>query len=274
MKVKDAVAGLEEMYPLDLKEEWDHPGLVLGDPERECRKIFFALDPAIEVAREAAEWGADLLVTHHPLFFRAVHLIPSTDPHGRTAQILLQSGCALWAGHTNVDAAPRGTNDALCARLGILDPSPIEPLGLVGSLPAGLGRVGELEREVSLEEFAKMCRERLPRTVQGVKLAGDPEMPVKKVAVMSGAGDSFLTQALETGADAFLTSDLRHHPALDFMQKLQALGRKMGLLDVSHFSSEYPWFDFALEDVAKKLGGEAECRLCGLNTDPWAEIFI
>ncbi|MBO6098356.1 MAG: Nif3-like dinuclear metal center hexameric protein, partial [Aeriscardovia sp.] len=88
MKVRDAVSELEKMYPLSLREEWDFPGLVLGDLERECRKIFFALDPTIDTAREAAEWGADLMVTHHPLFFRAVHLIPSTDPHGRSAAIL------------------------------------------------------------------------------------------------------------------------------------------------------------------------------------------
>ncbi|MBQ1286605.1 MAG: Nif3-like dinuclear metal center hexameric protein, partial [Aeriscardovia sp.] len=129
MKVRDAVSELEKMYPLSLREEWDFPGLVLGDLERECRKIFFALDPTIDTAVEAAEWGADLMVTHHPLFFRAVHLIPSTDPHGRSAAILLRAGCALWAGHTNVDAAPRGTNEALCARLGISDLSPIEPEG-------------------------------------------------------------------------------------------------------------------------------------------------
>ncbi|MBR6440212.1 MAG: Nif3-like dinuclear metal center hexameric protein [Aeriscardovia sp.] len=274
MKVKDAVKGLEEMYPLDLREEWDHPGLALGNLEGECKKICFALDPTIEVAKEAAEWGADLLVTHHPLFFRAVHLLPSTDPHGRAASILLRAGCALWVGHTNVDAAPRGTNEALCARLGLLEALPIESKGLVGGAPAGLGRVGELEHEMNLEEFAKMSLEELPKTVQGVKLAGDPKMRVKRVAVMSGAGDGFFEQALESEADVFLTSDLRHHPALDFMQRLEALGRKMGLVDVSHFSSESPWFDFALEDAEKKFEGRAQLRLLERNTDPWAEAFI
>lgn len=274
MKVRDVVSELEKMYPLSLREEWDFPGLVLGDLERECRKIFFALDPTIDTAVEAAEWGADLMVTHHPLFFRAVHLIPSTDPHGRSAAILLRAGCALWAGHTNVDAAPRGTNEALCARLGISGLSPIEPEGFVEGAPAGMGRIGNLEREMSLEEFAKMCLERLPKTVQGVKLAGDPKMAVRRVAVMSGAGDSFLGRALESGADAFLTGDLRHHPALDFMQKVRSCGRRMGLVDVSHFSSEFPWFDFAMEDVKKRLGGEVECRLSEINTDPWAEVFI
>ena len=274
MKVRDAVAALEEMYPLDLKEDWDYPGLVLGSLERECKKICFALDPTIDVAKEAGKWGADLLVTHHPLFFRAVHLIPSTDPHGLAASFLLQAGCALWAGHTNVDAAPRGTNEALCARLGILKALPIDPEGIVNGAPAGLGRVGELEREMSLEEFAKMSRERLPKTVQGARLAGDPKMKVKRVAVMSGAGDSFFDKAFQTGADVYLTSDLRHHPALDFMQKLEATGRKMGLVDVSHFSSEFPWFDFALKDVKERLGETVELRLLDVNTDPWTEAFI
>ncbi|MBR4399805.1 MAG: Nif3-like dinuclear metal center hexameric protein [Aeriscardovia sp.] len=274
MKLKKVVEGLEELYPLFLKEEWDFPGLVLGDEEKECKKIFFALDPTEKTAIEAKDWGADLMVTHHPLFFKAVHLIPSSNPHGRVASTLLSSGCALWVGHTNVDASFRGTNEALCARLGILDPEPMEPLGEISGHPVGMGRIGELKEAVSLEEFASFCQEKLPRAVQGSKMAGDPKMKVKRVAVMSGAGDSFLDKALELGADAFLTSDLRHHPSLDAIGKASALQRPMGLVDVSHFSSESPWFDFALQDVKNKLGGKVECRPSRICTDPWREIFI
>lgn len=274
MKLKKVVEAIEELYPLWLKEDWDFPGLILGDGEKECRKIFFALDPAEKTAMEAKEWGADLMVTHHPLFFRAIHCLSCTDPHGKAASILLGSGCALWVGHTNVDSAPRGTNDALCSRLGLLNTEPMERKGEVNGLPAGMGRVGELEREMSLEEFAALCREKLPKTVQGAKMAGEAEMKVKRVAVVSGAGDSFLDKAIDLGADIFLTSDLRHHPALDAMEKAKALGRPMGLVDVSHFSSEFPWFDFALQDIKNKLGCQVECRLSSLCTDPWSEIFI
>lgn len=274
MKLKEVVQGLEELYPIWLKEDWDFPGLVLGDGEKECKKIFFALDPSERTAREAKEWGADLMVTHHPLFFRAVHRIPSADPHGKVASILLSSGCALWAGHTNVDSSPRGTNDALCSRLGIIKTEPMQILGNLRGLACGLGRVGELEEEMSMEEFAKMCSEKLPKTAQGVKMAGDPKSKVKRVAVMSGAGDGFLNKAIDLRVDAFLTSDLRHHPALDAVEKAKALGRRMGLVDVSHFSSEFPWFDFAPEDVRNKLKGEVECKLSSACTDPWTEIFI
>ena len=274
MKLRKVVEELEELYPLWLKEEWDFPGLALGDGERECEKIFFALDPTEKTALEAKEWGADLMITHHPLFFRAVHRIPSTDPHGRVASILLGSNCALWVGHTNVDSSPRGTNDALCSRLGLLKTEPMEFQGEVNGLPAGMGRVGELEREMSLEEFAGLCREKLPKTVQGAKMAGDARMKVKRVAVMSGAGDSFLDKAIDLKADAFLTSDLRHHPALDAIEKAKALGKPMGLVDVSHFSSEFPWFDFALRDIENKFEGRVECRLSSLCTDPWSGIFI
>ena len=144
----------------------------------------------------------------------------------------------------------------------------------MNGLPAGMGRVGELEREMSLEEFADLCREKLPKTVQGAKMAGEAKMKVKRVVVMSGAGDSFLDKAIDLGVDAFLTSDLRHHPALDAMEKAKALGRPMGLVDVSHFSSEFPWFDFALQDIKNKLESRVECRLTSLCTDPWSEIFI
>lgn len=273
MRLKEVVQGLEELYPLWLKEDWDFPGLVLGDEEKACKRIFFAMDPTEKTATEAKEWGADLMITHHPLFFRAVHSIPSSDPHGKVASILLSSGIALWVGHTNADYAPRGTNDALCSRLGILNTEPMESLGDLGGLACGKGRVGELKEGMSMEEFAMMCRKKLPKTTQGAKVAGMIRK-VKRVAVMSGAGDSFLDKAIDLKVDAFLTSDLRHHRTLDAVEKARALGRNIGLVDVSHFSSEFPWFDFALEDIKNKLKGQVECKLSSSCTDPWREIFI
>ena len=101
----DVVAALERRYPLGGAESWDAVGLVVGDPAQPVRRVLFAVDPVAVVADEAVAWGADLLVTHHPLFLRAVHSVAATTFKGAVAHTLVRGGVGLWAGHTNADAA-------------------------------------------------------------------------------------------------------------------------------------------------------------------------
>ena len=104
-------------------------GLVYGDPSQAVGKVLFAVDPTIEVAREAASWGADLLVVHHPLFLRGVHGFAETTPKGRTLATLVRAGCALFTAHTNADRAEPGVSDAMAAALGLTDVRPLRAEG-------------------------------------------------------------------------------------------------------------------------------------------------
>src|SRR5689334_1394576 len=123
----DVVSLLHTWYPPATADAWDAVGLVLGDPEQPVRKVLFAVDPTLEVAREAAEWGADLLVVHHPLFLTPVTGFPATTPKGRTAATLIKAGCALLTAHTNADLALDGVSEALALALGLTDLAPIVP---------------------------------------------------------------------------------------------------------------------------------------------------
>ena len=116
--LSDVVDLVHGWYPPDTADERDAVGLVHGDPDAEVAKVLFAVDPTIEVAREAAEWGADLLVVHHPLFLRGVHGFAETTPKGRTLATLVRAGCALLTAHTNADRADPGVSDALAGALG------------------------------------------------------------------------------------------------------------------------------------------------------------
>ena len=111
--LSDVVDLVHGWYPPGTADEWDAVGLVYGDPAQEVARVLFAVDPTIEVAREAAEWGADLLVVHHPLFLRGVHGFAETTPKGRTLATLVRAGCALLTAHTNADRADPGVSDAM-----------------------------------------------------------------------------------------------------------------------------------------------------------------
>ena len=124
-RLADVVRVLERRYPPSTAESWDAVGLVTGDPDQPVRRVLFAVDPVATVVDEALEWGADLVVTHHPLLLKGVTSVAATTFKGAVLHRLVRGGCALLAAHTNADAATDGVADALAQVLGLVD---VEPL--------------------------------------------------------------------------------------------------------------------------------------------------
>ncbi|TDQ45991.1 dinuclear metal center YbgI/SA1388 family protein [Actinorugispora endophytica] len=262
----------EAIYDPAWAASWDAVGLVCGDPGQPVRRILFAVDPVARVVEEAAEWGADLVVTHHPLLLRGVTSVAATTPKGRLVHRLITSGIALYTAHTNADTADPGVSDALAAAVGLdgplrpLDPDPADPEGR-----RGIGRVGELASPVPLRDFAARAARGLPATVAGLRVAGDPDRPVRTVAVSGGAGDSLLGAARAAGADVFLTADLRHHPASEFAEH-----GDIALVDAAHWATEWPWLADGAARLTRALGGgraNVETRVSTLVTDAWTQAF-
>ncbi|MGY1730542.1 Nif3-like dinuclear metal center hexameric protein [Geodermatophilus sp. SYSU D01045] len=259
----EVVAALEARYDPALAEGWDAVGLVCGDPAEPVERVLVAVDPVAAVVDEALELGAGLLVTHHPLFLTPVHGVPADDPKGRLVHRLVRAGCGLFVAHTNADRAPdAGVNDALAAVLGLTGTRPLQPVA-PGSR-AGLGRVGELAQPTTLAGFAAHAAAVLPETAGGVRAAGDPDRPVRTVAVCGGSGGSLLPEATAAGADVLLTSDLRHHPV---SESGEAAGP--ALCDVAHFASEWPWVPVVADVLATDLSGRVEAVASRRRTDPW-----
>lgn len=367
--LREVIDVLERAYPPSLAEGWDSVGLVAGDPDEPVRKVLLAVDATAEVVDEALDWGAQLLLVHHPLLLRGVDTVGAHTPKGALIHRLIRGGCALFTAHTNADRANPGVSDALAEALGLTDLRPLEAkpepavdkwvvmvpaddaetvraglfaagagalgdyreccwtttgtgqfrpvdgadptIGSVGRLervredrievvaprgrraailaalrashpyeePAfdiieladvpsdrGLGRVGELPRPRTLREFTEDVAAALPVTEWGVRGAGDPDREIRTVAVCGGSGDSFLGKVAALGVDAYVTADLRHHPA---DEHLRAGGP--ALVDVAHWASEYPWCEQArgILDAAFASREGWQARVSDLRTDPW-----
>jgi len=281
----DVVRTLEALYPPQTAEDWDAVGLVTGDPAQPVRKILFAVDPVATVADEAAEWGADLIVTHHPLFLKPVHSIAATTFKGSLVHRLVRDGIGLYVAHTNADAAPRGVADALADAIGLVDRTPLVPArpsgigvarpdGAAHPVETGIGRVGRLEGPTTLRAFAERVAAVLPATEQGVRVAGDLDATVSTVAVVGGSGDSLFDAVRTAGADVYVTADLRHHPASELRERAEFEGGAAGgpfLVDVAHFASEWPWLRYAAADLTERLAdaGTVDTRVSVRRTDPW-----
>lgn len=366
--LSDVVDLLHGWFPPATAEDWDAVGLVYGDPAQQVRRVLFAVDPAPAVAEEAADWKADLLVVHHPLFLKGVTGFAATTPKGRTLHTLAKADCALLTAHTNADQAVGGVSESLALALGLSDLVPILPapevrrdkltvfvpadaaapvraalaeagagrigdyelasftsapgegrfrplagaspmVGTVGELetveevrievildrglrsavvramlaahpyeePAydvvelagpglattGTGRIGTLP-QASLAEFAETVAAVLPGTQHGVRVAGDPDRPVRRVAVCGGAGDFLLDHVAGLEVDAYVTSDLRHHPAAEFVEK-----GGPALVDVAHWAAEWTWLPAVEQRLRAALGDAVETRVSTVVTDPW-----
>ena len=263
----DLLAVLDTAYPPAHAQSWDAVGLVCGDPQAEVGRVLFAVDPVDAVVDEALDWGAGLLVTHHPLLLKPVNGVPATNFKGRSLHRLIRGGCALLTAHTNADVARPGVSDALAEALGLSVGDPILPLPGDASGRLGLGRFGELPAAEPLSAFAARVAAALPATAAGVRTAGDPDRPIRRVAVCGGAGDDreLLAAVRRAGVDAYVTADLRHHPAAEAMEAAR-FGGGPALVDVAHYASEWPWLSVA---AALLAGGTVETRVSTIVTDPW-----
>lgn len=231
MTVQEILDYVYFLAPANMKYDWDNVGLLCGRRDQEVKKILVALDPFMDVCEEASALGADLIVTHHPLIFRAAKAVTADDTVGQCILFLASHGISAVNAHTNLDCAPEGVNDVLAHALGLLDVQVLNPLGVDGqNRPYGLLRVGNVA-QMPLEDFMTLVKARLHTPV--LRYA-DGGRPVRRVAVGGGAcGDGYM-EALEAGCDTLVTADVKYNQFWD----AHDLG--LNLIDAGHFYTENP----------------------------------
>ncbi|GGW43765.1 Nif3-like dinuclear metal center hexameric protein [Streptomyces griseoloalbus] len=269
-RLSEVIAALDNLWPAERAESWDAVGTVVGEPDQEVTRVLFAVDPVQETVDEAVQLDADLLVTHHPLYLRGTTTVAASTFKGRVVHTLIKNDVALHVAHTNADTADPGVSDALAGALDLrvvrpLVPDPADPEGR-----RGLGRVCELDHPLTVRDLAARAAERLPATAQGIRVAGDPDALVRTVAVSGGSGDSLFDHVRAAGVDAFLTADLRHHPAAEFMAARTP--SPLALLDAAHWATEWPWCELAaaqLDEISDRHGWGLRVHVSKTVTDPW-----
>ena len=229
--ISDILNFVETLAPRSMKMDWDNVGLLCGSKATPVTKVLVALDPFEHVCKEAADWGAEVIVTHHPLIFRPLPNITDETTIGRGLMTLIRGGISAINAHTNLDQAPGGVNDVLAATLGLSDIQVLNPCGTTEEgNPWGLLRMGQVDQQ-SLEAFLATVKANLH--CEGLRFV-DGGKPVRKVAVGGGAcGDGFV-EALQAGCDTFVTSDIKYNQFWD----AHDLG--LNLIDAGHFHTENP----------------------------------
>ncbi len=258
---------IERGWPARDALSWDRPGLQVGDPDWAVTRVLVALDVTAEVLEEAASTPGTLLVAHHPLLLRPLAALTPSTAAGALALRAARAGTAVAAAHTNLDAADdgTGTSDPVVVALDLRDVAALcapehpgaRPLGRVGDLPAP-STLGAVARAVALGIGAP-----------SVRVVGDPDRTVRRVAVLGGSGADAATDALAAHADVLVTGDVRHHAALD------ALALGLALIDAGHHATEaaaMPVFAARLAEHAAAAGLVAPVVLSAVRTDPWTTM--
>lgn len=228
---KDIEQALFALAPRHYAEDWDNVGLLCGRSDKEVHKIMVALDPFLSVCQEAAEMGADMIVTHHPLIFHAPLSVTDCDPVGQCILFLAKHDIAAANAHTNLDNAPDGVNDRLAHVLGLTNITVIDPRGMdEQGREWGLLRTGETVPQC-LDTFAAFVKEKLH--CKGLRYI-DGGKPVRKVAVGGGACGDEAKSALHAGCDTLVTADVKYNQFQD------AMDHGINLIDAGHFETENP----------------------------------
>lgn len=244
--------------PKEYRMDWDNTGLLCGRQDREVRRILVALDPTFDVCEEAAEVGADLLVTHHPLIFQPLKCVTDQDAAGKALLYLIGHDIAAINAHTNLDQAVGGVNDCLAEILGLRDIEVPSPCGMdPAGRPWGLLRCGNVD-EMPLREFAAAVKEKL--ACSGLRFL-DSERPVRRVAVGGGACADELETVRAAGCDTFVTADVKYHQFQD------ALNMGINLIDAGHFETENP-ICRRLAEYLRRSFPETEVVLSKKHGDP------
>ena len=255
--VAEILKFMETLAPRAMKMDWDNVGLLCGSKSTPVTKILVALDPFENVCDEAAAWGAELIVTHHPLIFRPVPNVTDETSVGRGLMTLIRNGICAVNAHTNLDQAPGGVNDVLAQRLALVNVEVVNPSGTTESGENwGLLRMGEVP-EQPLDAFLTQVKTQLG--CEGLRYVNGGR-PVRKVCVGGGSCADGMMDALAAGCDTFVTSDIKYNQFRD------AYDLGLNLIDAGHFYTENPVVPVLAQKIAAAFP-EAEVRVSESHRD-------
>ena len=248
MTVKQLYDKMTERIPEELREEWDNDGIMCcADLSREVNNVLIALDITEEIVDYAIGRNFDLIISHHPLIFKPISLVTEENHIARKVIKLISTGVSVFSFHTRADKVSGGVNDLLANILGL---SSVTPFG-----EGGMGRIGTLDEELSLDEFADLVK--LGLSADAIRVS-DAYTPVKRVAVLGGDGKDFVNDAIKAGADTYVSGRISYN----VME--EASERAINLIEAGHYYTEYPITEF-FSELVSSIDGNAYIEIADSN---------
>lgn len=242
MLCQDIINELEKIAPVDYSMDWDNVGLLVGNRNREVKKVIVALDATEKVCDIAIAQKADMIITHHPMIFSGIKRINDDNYLGRRIIKLIENGISCYAMHTNFDTI--GGMGRLASDMLKLQNSSVLEETKDGE---GIGAIGEMHPAVLVEELAREIKDVF--NIDSVMVYGDTKSLVSRVAVCPGSGKSVIEEAVKKGADCLVTGDIGHHEGID------AVDMGITIIDASHYGIEKIFIKYIGDYLVRRCSG-------------------
>lgn len=258
IKVNNIINEMELLAPTYLKEDFDNVGLMVGDKNKEVKKVLLALDCTLKVIEEAKKENVELIITHHPLIFKRPSSITTDTLQGKKIIELIKNDISLYSSHTNLDSVENGLNDTIVSILGFDNSKILEKNKRDDK--AGLGRIVSLKESIQLEDLISKIKKSL--NINNLRVVKGKDK-VNKIAIINGSGQDFIGKAVALGADCIITGDTTYHFASDYKEM------EISILDVGHFASEQITFFNVMENLKQKFK-DVEFITSTVEEDPFS----
>lgn len=240
MKAGEIVKILEEIAPCSIQESWDNSGFIIGNSGKEVNSVLLAIDCTPAVLEEAITSGTNMIITHHPLIFAPLKRITGAGIVEKMVERAIQNNLVVYSIHTNIDKIISGVSGLMAEKLGLCN---IKLLTKDETDSYGLGVTGEFRGRLDFSEVVEIIREKF--SVKNIRCSVPTDKKIKKIAVCGGSGASLISAAKDSGAQLFITGDLKYH---DFLCEEGFM-----VMDIGHFESETGVLELLREILSKKL---------------------
>lgn len=228
VSIKNITDCLEDVAPLSWQESYDNAGLILGNPDMDCKGVLVCLDVMPEIVDEAIEKGCNMILSHHPFIFSGVKKIVYNSNIDKILRKAMKNDIAIYASHTNMDSSSTGVNYMLAKKIGLTNIQRLQYSTIEDKAYLGCGAIGELDEELAGEEFLNIVKEKL--SLKSIRYFGNLKKKIKKVGLCGGAGVEFVKDAMKNNCDCYLTGDIKYHNFLETEEKIL-------LADIGHLKA-------------------------------------
>ena len=227
MILQDIINIIESVAPLSYQESWDNSGLQVGDRNAEIHAALLTVDVTESVVNEAISLGCDLIISHHPLIFKGLKHLTGSTPQERCVEKAIKHGIAIYSSHTSMDAYLHGVSGRMAEKLGVCNYRILIPSAADNEV--GLGVIGKLPTPMKWVDFVAKVQQTFACSLRYIDACTEQ---VHTIAICGGAGADFAGEAIQQGADAYITADMKYH-------EMQAACGQIGVIDLDHWTSEH-----------------------------------
>lgn len=239
MILKEFIKEFEKIYPKDIACSWDNVGLLVGNTNKDIKRVLCTLDITNDVIKEAIDKNIDLIISHHPMMFKKIQSITSESLEGKKLLSLIQNDICVYSSHTNLDVAKKGLNEYILEIIDLKN-TPIDLLDFENKEPL---RIVKLDNKILFKDLLKRLKDKLNLEYLRYVASNIENLYVDKLSVVTGAGSEYI---FKTPKDSvFITGDLKHHESLDALED----GRI--LIDIDHFGSEKIVIDLIAKNISR-----------------------